>query len=162
MLHLYTAKYLNWKLDFKFPLRGPRNCRQTETAQLWLSTQKKIGATSLSLSLPSSQSLPSKVRWFECNPMVFSPLSKTLQVLDDLCPLHPELVLGHALLHIGDQLFDNGVVLGMFWTNDKFELLVRALPPQVRFERVKLCLALSPRLCIEEDVCLFVIKWSNQ
>ena len=95
-------------------------------------------------------------------PMVLSPKSKTLQVANDLLPLHPEPVLVNALLHIGDELFDDGVVLGMLCTNNQFKLLVRSLEPQVTFERVKLSLALSPRHCIEEDVCLFVIKWSNQ
>ena len=129
---------------------------QTETAELWISTHSRKKMLPLSLSLPFSQSPPSKVRCFECNPIVLSPKSKTLQVLDDLFPLLPQLVLAHACLHIGDQLFDNGVVLGMLWTNDKFELLVRGLPSQVGFERVKLCLALSPRLRVEEDVCLFL------
>ena len=30
---------------------------------------------------------------------------KALQVLNDLCPLHIKLVLGHPILHKGDQLF---------------------------------------------------------
>ena len=140
---------------------GPKNCMPFETyRQLSTQTKKEI-SLSLSLSLISSQSLPSKVRCSNCDPMVFSPKTNALHHTLDLCPLHLQLVLVYAFFGIGDERFDDAVVLGMFWSNDEFELLVRGLPPKVALCCIKLCLALSPGLCVEKDVCLCVIRWCS-
>ena len=138
---------------------GPKNCMPFETTYRRLSTQtKKEISLSLSLSNFLSESTlkgPLLQLW----PHGVLTEDRRITSHLHLCPLHLQLVLVYAFFGIGDERFDDAVVLGMFWSNDEFELLVRGLPPKVALCCIKLCLALSPGLCIEQIVFLCVIRW---